>query len=298
MNTLLISTAALACTLAAPLQAAPPKPFTAHYQLSKQGKPLGETVMRMRREGDAWLFTTDSQATHGMAGFLGLTISEATHLRIHEGRPEVVTYDYHLDAAFMDDRKSVKVDWDNKRTTVIREDDTWHYDAVAGMVDKHMLPWFLGRELAQRPDKFEITVAVRDRASTQHYLLSGTEAVTVPLGTMQAVRMDRNDPGRNFIAWYVPERYPVPVQLTHDEYSLQLVSFSRPAKQPLAAAKAEDGTHKAGRPAAASTRPAAAATAPAVTQLRHPSPPVTSKARPAPAASAGAAADAGLEKPR
>lgn len=226
MKSLTIIAMLLALTLGGPARAAAPTPFTAHFQLLKNGKPLGEAVMRMRRADGHWLFTTDSKATHGLAGLFGLTITEASHFRMRDGQPEVLEYRYHLDAKVMDDQRSVNVDWQSMRTTTTREDGSHHYPAVRGMVSKQMLPWVLSRHLHKGDETLQAIVAVKDAAETQHYVLAGHDTLDTPMGPVDTVRVDRNDPGKNYIAWYAPGRFPVPVKLTHDEYSLKLQSYS------------------------------------------------------------------------
>lgn len=227
MKGLIFILAALALGATVPAAAAPPPTaFTAHYQLLKNGKPMGKTVMKLRPHEGAWLFTTDTRGTRGLAGFAGLTIHEASSFRMHAGQPEVVSYRYRLDAGPVRRRHTLDVDWQTRQASSSRDDKKWRYQAVPGMVDKHMLPWVLGRGLDRVKATLQATVAVRDRAETQHYLIVGNEDITVPIGRVTALRMDRNDPDRDFTAWYVPGRYAVPVRLDHDQYSLQLTAYS------------------------------------------------------------------------
>src|SRR5690242_15890963 len=51
--------------------AAPLPAFTAHYQLLKDGSPIGEATMTLSSSGDdTWTFVTDSKGTSGLAAML------------------------------------------------------------------------------------------------------------------------------------------------------------------------------------------------------------------------------------
>ena len=53
----------------------------------------------------------------------------------------------------------------------------------------------------------------------------------MPAGSFDAVRVDRTDQDRDFNAWYVPAKYPVPVKLAQKDggnLTLELVSYSQP----------------------------------------------------------------------
>jgi len=50
----------------------------------------------------------------------------------------------------------------------------------------------------------------------------------VPAGSFKAQRVERTDKDQSFSAWYVPQKYPVPVKLTQSDggnLTLQLVSY-------------------------------------------------------------------------
>jgi hypothetical protein len=83
---------------------------------------------------------------------------------------------------------------------------------------------------ALRDGKQAVTlpVAVKRNVENQQFKVTGKESVQVPAGTFQAQRVERTDADKAFSAWYVPQKYPVPVKLAQSDggdLTLQLISY-------------------------------------------------------------------------
>jgi hypothetical protein len=64
----------------------------------------------------------------------------------------------------------------------------------------------------------------------QQFKVAGSDDVQVPAGRFKAQRVERSDSDKAFNAWYVPQKYPVPVKLSQSEggnLTLQLVSYKQ-----------------------------------------------------------------------
>ncbi len=218
----LLSSAAAAVT---------PHAFVARYNVLKSGKPAGTSVMRLQRDGENWSFSTAMEATRGLASLAGLSVRESSRFRLQHGQPEVLQYRYHLDSRLTERRRQVDVDWPGMQVHVVDDGTEATYAAVPGLVDKHMLALLLGWRLEAAPATRELAIRVttRNQVEAQHFRITGPETITGPAGTHAAIRLERTDPGKHFIAWYVPGRYALPVQLKHGEYSLQLRAFEQDA---------------------------------------------------------------------
>jgi len=74
-------------------------------------------------------------------------------------------------------------------------------------------------------------VGVRQGVEQQQYKVTGAEAVKVPAGSFKAERVERSNADKPFTAWYVPQKFPVPVKITQADggnLTLELVKFSQP----------------------------------------------------------------------
>jgi hypothetical protein len=209
--------------------AATPRPFTATYQVLKDGSPLGRATVRLAPAADGqWEYTKRVQGTAGLAAMLGANQEETSRLRWKGDVPEAVSYDYRLDAAIKSKRRHLAVDWDKGQVTVDEGKGAQSYAAVPGMVERNTLALAIGLALRDGQTRIALPVAVRQNVENQQFQVSGKEKVDVPAGHYEAVRVDRTDADRGFSAWYVPDRYPLPVKLSQKDggdLTMELVSF-------------------------------------------------------------------------
>ncbi len=209
--------------------AAPPHPFTATYNVVQAGQPLGVAQVSLRAaDHGTWLYRKDVEGTGGLAALLGANVSESSRLRWKGDVPEAVSYDYSLQAAIKNKQRHLRVDWANKQVTVDEGKGPITYPAQPGMVERNTLPLALGLALRNGRDDIALPVAVRQTVETQHFKVTGKETITVPAGRFNAVRVERTDADRGFSAWYVPDRYLLPIKLSqHDggDLQLELVSY-------------------------------------------------------------------------
>ena len=217
-----------ALVTAGPVCATTPGPFTAHYQVLKKGDPIGEAVMRLRADGGNWIYTTRTRGEHGLAGLLGMTTDESSKFRWRDGHIEMLSYDYRLDAGIKKRRRSMQADWSKKSVQVRADGKNHDYATTPALVERHLLPLALGFALGAGHRNITLPVAVKDRVETQHFRASGHDRVTVPAGQMDAQKVRRSDPGKEFIAWYDPGRYVTPVKMSWGDYTLLLKSWSSP----------------------------------------------------------------------
>lgn len=228
MKHTLIICAGLALLASDPLEAGLPPAFTAHYQVLKNGDRVGKAVIRLRRDGGHWMLVTHTSAEHGLASLLGLDIDETSRFRLAGGHPEMIGYRYKLDAGIRQRQRTVEVDWQSRRVTVETGSHSYAYAAAPGMVERHLLPLVLGDYLAEGAVDVSLPVAVKDRVESQHFRSAGSETVAAPIGTLEALRVTRTDDGKAFTAWFVPDRYAMPVKLKHGDYTLLLAAYSSP----------------------------------------------------------------------
>ena len=216
-----------ATSLAAPA----PGAFTATYQVSRDGQALGIATVTLRPSDNGnWVYRKDVSGTAGLAALLDASVHESSQLRWRGDVPEAVSYDYQMQAAIKHKQRHLQVNWTTGQVTVDEGKRTTTYPAQAGMVERNTLPLALGLALRDGGQEFALPVAVRQTVENQHFKVMGTESVTVPAGSFQALRVERTDADRGFSAWYVPKRYPLPIKLAqHDggDTVMVLVDFKK-----------------------------------------------------------------------
>lgn len=230
MTTIRLLRAGLALALALPAAAFAadvPQSFTATYQVSKGGDPLGEATVTLKPAGGGQFeYSNQTKGTSGLAAMLGANVSETSRFTWAGQVPQAVSYHYQLDAAIKSKTRDLAV----QGGTVQVQDNkkSFTYSAVPGMVERNTLPLALGVALRSGQKDLALPVAVKQEVENQRFKVSATEKVTVPAGSFEAVRVDRTDADRGFNAWYVPAKYPVPVKLAQKDggdMTMELVKF-------------------------------------------------------------------------
>ncbi|HEX5305720.1 MAG TPA: DUF3108 domain-containing protein, partial [Dyella sp.] len=207
-------------------------PFTATYQVQRDGQTIGEATITLRAVGSGeYAYRNQSHGTAGLAALLGASSDETTRFRWHDDAPETLTYDYAMDAAIKQKHRHLEVDWPAGQVTVDEGKGPIRYASVPGMVDRNTLPLALGLALREGHQSVVVPVGVKQRVEQQQYAVQATESVSVPAGRFKAQRVVRTDTDKPFEAWYVPAKFPLPVKLAQSDggnLTLLLVRFHSP----------------------------------------------------------------------
>lgn len=229
LTRLLLAGLALAVSTAA--FAAQPTPFTATYQVSRQGEAMGEATITLKSLGNGeYEYSNQIHGTSGLAAMLGANSSDITRFRWNNNSPETETY-MSKATALKTKQRTMKVDWNAKQVSVDDNKGSTSYAAVPGLVDRNTLLLAIGLALRSGNQNVTLPVGVKQQVEQQQYKVQGTEPVQVPAGSFQAERVTRTDSDKHFDAWYVPKQYPLPVKVAQSEggdLTLQLVRYSSP----------------------------------------------------------------------
>jgi len=204
-------------------------PFTAVYNVSQGGAPMGQATVSLRAAGNGeWIYSKDVKGTGGLAALLGANVTESSRFRWKGDVPEAISYDYQLQAAVKQKQRHLAVDWAKKQVTVDEGKGPQTYPSNPGMVERNTLALALGLALRDGKQQVALPVAVRQEVQVQNFKVTGEETIKVPAGSFGAKRIDRTDADRGFSAWYAPDRFPLPLKLSqHDggDMVMELVSY-------------------------------------------------------------------------
>ncbi|HEX7112879.1 MAG TPA: DUF3108 domain-containing protein [Mizugakiibacter sp.] len=215
--------------VAATAAAAPLPAFTARYQVERDGAAIGEATVSLRTDGDGrWVYRTETKGTNGLAALLGLSALEVSTLRWSaDGRPQSLDYRYDQQGGFKQRSRTAHFDWQAGRIAVQEGKGRWDYATAPGAVDRHAATLAIAAALRTGAKQIAVPVAVKDRIEVQHFAVAGSEPVQVPAGSFTAERVERRDDGKTVHSWYVPKRFPVPVEVGgNDGITLKLVSYA------------------------------------------------------------------------
>jgi hypothetical protein len=227
----LVASVALAVFTTAALAAAPPTPFTATYQVSRNGEAMGEATITLKSLGHGeYEYSNQIHGTSGLAAMLGANSTDVTRFRWNNDAPETETYNSKV-SALKTKQRVMQVNWDTKQVSVDEGKGPTTYGAEPGMVDRNTLSLALGLALRSGNQSVTLPVGVKQRVEQQQFKVQGTEAVKVPAGSFQAERVTRTDSDKHFDAWYVPKQFALPVKMAQSDggdLTLQLIQYSSP----------------------------------------------------------------------
>ncbi|HTV87049.1 MAG TPA: DUF3108 domain-containing protein [Dyella sp.] len=211
--------------------AAGPAPFTATYQVSRDGEAMGEATITLKSLGNGeYEYSNQIKGTSGLAAMLGANTSDVTRFRWNNNAPETETY-HSKQSALKTKQRLMQVNWNTRQVSVDDGKGTTSYAATPGMVDRNTMPLAIGLALQGGNQSVNLPVGVKQRVEQQQFKVQGTEAVQVPAGSFQAERVTRTDSDKHFDAWYVPKKFALPVKMAQSDggdLTLQLVRYSTP----------------------------------------------------------------------
>ena len=213
--------AACAGSALAQADAAPLGPFSANYQVLRNGKELGHATLSLRAlENDTWEFTSQTHGTAGMASLLGLDIVEKSTFRWHAGKPQGLRYSYAQQAAIKSRNTTINFDWPAK-SAVIR--DNGKSIAIAldqPAMDRHLVTLALMADLKSGATALDYQVADKDKVADQRYVQGSHETLALAAGNIDAIKVERDrgsDSKRTTTSWFAPQRGFLPVQIEQIE---------------------------------------------------------------------------------
>jgi hypothetical protein len=208
------------------------QPFSARFEVLRNGRALGEARMSLARgSDDTWRFESETRGTRGMASMAGVEISERSTFRWRGHLPELVEYDYRHRVAIRRRERSLRVDADENAILSRQDDREWLLRFEEGVTDRNAVALGLIASVAAGRADLSFRVADRDDVESQRYRIGGRERVGVPAGEFDAIRIERirEKPGRETDTWLAPALAYLPVRIRHreadgDTLELRLVS--------------------------------------------------------------------------
>ncbi|GLQ47640.1 hypothetical protein GCM10007862_26910 [Dyella lipolytica] len=211
--------------------AAAPTPFTATYQVSRDGEAMGQATITLKALGNGeYEYSNQIRGTSGLAAMLGANSSDITRFRWNNNAPETESYNSKV-SALKTKQRQMLVNWNTKQVSVDEGKGATNYAAEPGMVDRNTMSLALGLALRNGSQNVTLPVGVKQRVEQQQFKVQGTEAVKVPAGSFQAQRVTRTDSDKHFDAWYVPKQFSLPVKMAQSDggdLTLELVRYSSP----------------------------------------------------------------------
>jgi hypothetical protein len=220
-RTLFAAAAALAVLAPALASAAAPPPYTARYEVSRNGDRLGTATVTFRAlPNGRYELVSDTVGSEGLAAIAGVSVNERSILRWGE-QPETVAYDYRQKLAWKNKSRSLQVDAAGRRIASTDKDRSFSPPYEPGVLDRNAVVVALMSDLAGgRTGDLRYRIPDKDAVDTWVYRAAASEQVQTALGAQRAVRVERireSGGGRSTTLWLGADRNYVPLRMLQKE---------------------------------------------------------------------------------
>lgn len=212
-------------------QAAPgfdPEPFEARFELEVRGFAVGETVWRVRRVKDGFVYETRTKAT-GFAAVFGerQVVERSEWKRVGD---DIKPASYHYERSGRPDKSTaIAFDWNDGIVQSTRRGRTSRMSVPVDTLDKlgYMLVLMEDLKAGKRSVRYHIADG-KNRMKVYKLKVVGEERMTTALGTVGVLKIvrERKDDDRETTIWVAPELDFMPVRIEHRERDDESVTIS------------------------------------------------------------------------
>jgi len=219
-------------------------PFTARYEVLRNGKKIGELNTRLQQhENGLWNYQLQSVATDWLIRLLDISTFELAWFDWRDG--QLIPLSYRMESS----EPGRDRHWQHRYRWLDRSTDTETYSGELSLplVDNALDPLTLRIAVAARLDQglqpapaWAFSVLERDQLETQVIRMIGEQALQLGhlcFDTIQLYRFRREGSSRNYHAWHAPALHALPVRIRHqdddDIIEMRLLDWSIHSQQPL-----------------------------------------------------------------
>lgn len=217
----MLAAAALAVLAPVLASAAAPRPYTAQYEVRRNGDRLGTATVTFRKLANGrFELVSDTVGSEGLAAIAGVAVNERSILSWN-AQPETVAYDYRQKIAFKNRTRSMQVDPAGHRIEVTDKDRSFSPPYEPGVIDRHAVVLALMSDVAEgKTGNLQYRIPDKDSVDTWTYRTAANEQVQTAMGAQRAVRVERireSGGGRSTTLWLGADRQFVPVRMLQKE---------------------------------------------------------------------------------
>lgn len=197
------------------------EPFTAEYDLYRNGDRLGTTVVELSREDSGtWVYELESKARRGIIGLVGAGYEESTRWLKSGERLLPLTFRRKQHVAFSNRSYEAHFDWTANRAWGRARDREWQVADLDGdTLDRLLVNLALVRDL--RCERQDLIYKVLEKGDLDSWRFNrlGKSMITTPDGEYQAVKIAKqhDNPHRESLTWHAPALDWLAVRIEHQD---------------------------------------------------------------------------------
>jgi hypothetical protein len=187
-------------------QAAELKPYTATYEVARNGDTIGHATVTLKQIPGGWDYESLTHGTNGLAALAAADIDEHSQISVNAGTLELRSNEYRLSTIVKSSRRSITVDPTSNRVVVRDKKHDAEYPMQAGALDQQSVTVAIAQDLANgKHGTLTYNVAGRNEISTQRYQVGKEQTLHVPAGSQRTVAVTRlrdSPGGRVTASWF------------------------------------------------------------------------------------------------
>jgi hypothetical protein len=199
-------------------------PFTAVYEVTRAGKPIGRVEASLTRRDDGlWHYRIESEATAWYIRMLGISATESAWFQWHDDRLLPLTYHHVAREPGSDRFWQHRYDWQAGLSDTRTHDGQRQIELVPGTVDPLTLRITAVQRIAGQAPSFEsfaLSVLERDEIERQQYRFLRRERLEAGGRCFDTAVFERHrKPGssRNYTAYHARSLGWMPMRIVHDD---------------------------------------------------------------------------------
>lgn len=206
------------------------EPFNLLFEVSRNGKTLGEASLNLRSVGEnKWEFISDTQGTRGLAGLTGVRIREHSLFHWNGERLQPLKYQFDQDVAFKSKHRKLTIDPEAKLISGTDKEGEFNLPYADDTVDRNLVVLALAMDLRANNKSLSYRVADKRKIDIHRYVIAGSEKIMVGKAEMEALRIDRvrDKAGRSTTIWVAPSLHYLPVRIRQLEPNGETIEMRR-----------------------------------------------------------------------
>jgi hypothetical protein len=192
--------------------------YSARYSLYRNGKLAGKADMKLERNGDTWVMSTEGSGTHGLARLLRARDREYVEGQFDNGRFLPLRFEHKVSVAGIGNEWSAQFDWPKDTVLVELEKNSVELDLQGEALDGLSLKLEMQRRLRLGEDNMKFLLVDEDEIEEQVFRILPSVMLETSLGCLETIpveRVRREGSSRYTRAWYAPALEYLTVRLEH-----------------------------------------------------------------------------------
>lgn len=215
-----------------PLHLVAAQSYSALYQVEADGMSFGKLERTLKQSADgSYILKTKSYATGFWAIFIKDRVNEESRFTMVDDK--AIPKSYHYSKKKKGKLTEESVTFDSDKGTILSSSGAGKqsFPLTGSESDKLIYQFMIREALRQGESELHFSVVDRMRLRSYQFRVGALETVDTPMGTIEAVRVDRiNEEKRKTALWFAPSLDYLPVKIEQDtgdhSFSSSIVSTS------------------------------------------------------------------------